>query len=113
MRCVTANASNLGPAPLMPPPSRHPTPPRRRHDQHPHRDGDDPFSPEFQADPYPVYRWMREEAPVFYSEKWNWWALSRFEDVRAAATDPDTFLSYEGIDIDDTAKDQSGPRVPA
>ena len=52
---------------------------------------------------------MRDEAPVFYSEKWNWWALSRFEDVRAAATDPQTFLSFEGIDIDDTAKDQSGP----
>ncbi len=69
----------------------------------------DPFSREFQADPFPVYRWMRDEAPVFYSEKWNWWALSRFEDVRAAATDPQTFLSYEGIDIDDTAKDQSGP----
>ena len=69
----------------------------------------DPFSQEFQADPFPVYRWMRDEAPVFYSEKWNWWALSRFEDVRAAATDPRTFLSYQGIDIDDTAKDQSGP----
>ncbi|SFK38118.1 cytochrome P450 [Geodermatophilus ruber] len=69
----------------------------------------DPFSPEFQADPFPVYRWMRDEAPVFRSERWNWWALSRFEDVRAAATDPETFLSYEGIDIDDTAKDQSGP----
>jgi cytochrome P450/ferredoxin-NADP reductase len=69
----------------------------------------DPFSQEFQADPFPVYRWMRDEAPVFYSEKWNWWALSRFEDVRAAATDPQTFLSFEGIDIDDTAKDQSGP----
>ena len=69
----------------------------------------DPFSPEFQADPFPVYTWMRDEAPVFYSEKWNWWALSRFADVRAAALDPATFLSYEGIDIDDTAKDQSGP----
>jgi cytochrome P450/ferredoxin-NADP reductase len=69
----------------------------------------DPFSQEFQADPFPVYRWMRDQAPVFYSEKWNWWALSRFDDVRAAATDPQTFLSYEGIDIDDTAKDQSGP----
>ena len=69
----------------------------------------DPFSPEFQADPFPVYRWMRDEAPVYYSERWNWWALSRFEDVRAAALDPATFLSYEGIDIDDTAKDQSGP----
>jgi cytochrome P450/ferredoxin-NADP reductase len=69
----------------------------------------DPFSQEFQADPFLVYRWMRDEAPVFYSEKWNWWALSRFADVRAAATDPQTFLSFEGIDIDDTAKDQSGP----
>ena len=52
----------------------------------------DPFSAAFQADPYPVYRWMRDEAPVFHSEKWGWWALSRFDDVRAAATDPDTFL---------------------
>ncbi|CCH78937.1 Ferredoxin [Nostocoides japonicum T1-X7] len=69
----------------------------------------DPFSDEFKADPFPVYDWMREEAPVYFSEKWGWWALSRFEDVRAAATDPQTFLSYEGIDIDDTAKDQSGP----
>jgi cytochrome P450 len=69
----------------------------------------DPFSAQFQADPYPVYRWMRDEAPVYYSEKWGWWALSRFADVRAAALDPDTFRSYEGIDIDDTAKDQSGP----
>jgi len=69
----------------------------------------DPFSQKFQADPFPVYKWMRDEAPVFYSETWNWWALSRFEDVRAAATDPQTFLSCEGIDIDDTAKDQSGP----
>jgi cytochrome P450 len=69
----------------------------------------DPFSAAFQADPYPVYRWMREKAPVFHSEKWGWWAISRFDDVRAAATDPDTFLSFEGIDIDDTAKEQSGP----
>ena len=69
----------------------------------------DPFSPVFQADPFPVYRWMRDEAPVFYSEKWNWWALSRFEDVRTAALDPATYLSFEGIDIDDTAKDQNPP----
>ena len=69
----------------------------------------DPFSDEFKADPFPVYEWMREEAPVFYSERWNWWALSRFDDVRAAALDPATFQSFEGIDIDDTAKDQAGP----
>jgi len=71
--------------------------------------GYDPFSPEFQENPFPFYRWMRNEAPVYYSENWGFWALSRFEDVRAAALDPQTFLSFEGIDIDDTAKDQSGP----
>ena len=52
---------------------------------------------------------MRDEAPVYYSEKWNWWALSRWEDVRAAALDPETFLSYEGIDLDATATEQAGP----
>ena len=71
--------------------------------------GYDPFSAAFQADPFTVYRWMRDEAPVYYSEKWNWWALSRWEDVRAAALDADTFLSYEGIDLDATATDQGGP----
>jgi cytochrome P450/ferredoxin-NADP reductase len=69
----------------------------------------DPFSAAFQADPFPVYRWMREEALVFFSEKWNWWAFSRFDDVRAAALDSETYLSFEGIDIDDTAKDQNPP----
>ncbi len=69
----------------------------------------DPFSDAFKADPFPVYDWLRRDAPVYHSERWGWWALSRFEDVRAAATDAETFLSYEGIDIDDTAKDQSGP----
>jgi cytochrome P450 len=69
----------------------------------------DPYSPEFQEDPFTVYRWMLDEAPVFHSEKWGWYALSRWEDVRAAALDPETYLSFEGIDIDATATDQSGP----
>src|SRR5690348_17237618 len=69
----------------------------------------DPYTPEFQADPFSVYEWMLEEAPVYYSEKWNWWAISRWDDVRAAALDPDTFLSFEGIDIDATATEQSLP----
>jgi cytochrome P450 len=71
--------------------------------------GYDPFSAEFQADPFSVYKWMRDEAPVYYNPKWDWWALSRWDDVRAAALDPETFLSYEGIDLDATATDQGGP----
>jgi cytochrome P450 len=69
-----------------------------------------PFAPDFYtSDPFEVYRWMRDEAPVYYSEQWGWWALSRFEDVRAAMLDSDTFRSFEGMDIDDTGKDQKAP----
>lgn len=69
----------------------------------------DPFSTAFKADPWPVYRRLRDEHPVYHCEKWDFWALSRFEDVRAAARDHETYLSFEGIDIDDTAKDMSSP----
>jgi cytochrome P450/ferredoxin-NADP reductase len=70
----------------------------------------DPFAPDFYtADPFAVYRWMRDEAPVYYSEKWEWWALTRFEDVRAAALDADTFRSFEGMDIDDSRLEQVPP----
>jgi cytochrome P450 len=69
----------------------------------------DPYSAAFKADPWLVYRQLRDHAPVYRSEKWGFWALSRFEDVRGAARDHETFLSFEGIDIDDTAKDMSSP----
>jgi cytochrome P450/ferredoxin-NADP reductase len=69
-----------------------------------------PFAPDFYTtDPFAVYRWMRDEAPVYWSEQWGWWALTRFEDVRAAILDPDTFRSSEGMDIDDSALEQAPP----
>jgi cytochrome P450/ferredoxin-NADP reductase len=69
-----------------------------------------PLAPDFYtSDPFGVYRWLRDEAPAYYSEKWGWWALSRFDDVRAAILDPDTFRSFEGMDIDDSALEQAPP----
>src|SRR3954449_80276 len=69
-----------------------------------------PFAPDFYtSDPFAVYRWMRDEAPVHYSERWGWYALTRFEDVRAAALDADTFRSFEGMDIDDSRLEQVPP----
>src|SRR3954462_12624286 len=69
-----------------------------------------PFAPDFYAsDPFGVYRWMRDEAPVYYSERWGWWVLTRFDDVRAAALDADTFRSFEGMDIDDSRLEQVPP----
>src|SRR6266487_1255567 len=69
----------------------------------------DPFAENFYDDAPRVYRWMRDEAPVYYSQKRGFWALSRYQDVRAAVKDAQTFLNFEGIDTDDTAKAQSGP----
>ncbi|MBC6467982.1 cytochrome P450 [Actinomadura alba] len=41
----------------------------------------DPWSPEFVADPYPVFAALREENPVFYHEPTRQWVISRYEDV--------------------------------
>jgi cytochrome P450/ferredoxin-NADP reductase len=69
-----------------------------------------PLAPDFYtSDPFGIYRRMRDEAPVYYSEKWGWWALTRFEDVRSVILDPDTFRSFEGMDIDDSALEQAPP----
>ena len=56
-------------------------------------------------DPYPVYRRLRDEAPVHHDERLDLWALSRFDDVQAAAKDWETFstsIGGRGNDIDDT-----------
>jgi cytochrome P450 len=53
-------------------------------------------------DPYPTYRRMREEAPLFHHRGRDVWAFSRFEDVQRAARDWATYSSREGNDHDDT-----------
>jgi cytochrome P450 len=59
----------------------------------------DPFSEEFFNDPYPTYRRMRDEAPVYYDETHDFYALTRHEDVSAAFKDYETYSSARGIDL--------------
>src|ERR1700737_395547 len=59
-----------------------------------------PYSDSFFDDPYEPYRWMREEAPVYYSERWDFYALTRHEDVVAAHRDWETFSSSYGVTLD-------------
>ncbi len=57
------------------------------------------------ADPYPTFRRLRDEAPVYHDEQRDIWALSRFDDVYAAARDWETFSTSAGgtgNDVDDT-----------
>ena len=59
-----------------------------------------PYSDSFFDDPYETYRWMRDEAPVYYSERWDFYALTRYEDVVAAHRDWETFSSAYGVTLD-------------
>jgi hypothetical protein len=69
----------------------------------------DPFDPRSFADPYPAYRAMRREHPVYRREirdhrVWpHYWMLSRASDVNAAAADWRTFSSARGTLIDTDA----------
>jgi len=48
-------------------------------------------TPEFFANPYPVYRRLQQEAPVYWCAKWNSWLVTRHDDVQAIVRDPQTF----------------------
>ncbi|CAN5551825.1 cytochrome P450 [soil metagenome] len=69
----------------------------------------DPFSADFFNQPYDTYRRMRDEAPVYYSEQYDFYALTRHEDVAAALRDPGTFSSAKGITIDQVQSDEPLP----
>src|ERR1700689_2916495 len=57
----------------------------------------DPFSDVFFDDPYETYGRLRDEAPVYFNEKYGFYALSRHADVVAAHGDPDRFVSSYGL----------------
>ena len=56
----------------------------------------DPFSRDFFDDPYDTYADLREHAPCYYSEQYDFYALSRFDDVVTAHRDYETFTSTHG-----------------
>ncbi len=56
----------------------------------------DPYNPELNADPYPMFRRLREQAPLYYNEQHDFYALSRFADVDDALVDHETFSSARG-----------------
>lgn len=53
----------------------------------------DPYDVEINVDPYSVYRRLREEAPVYYNEKHDFYAVSRHDDVERGLRDKDDFIS--------------------
>ena len=69
----------------------------------------DPFDFEVDADPYPLWRRMRDEAPLYHNERYDFFALSRFDDVREALKDWRTYSSAKGTVLEII---KSGMEVP-
>jgi cytochrome P450 len=60
----------------------------------------DPFTPELRDDPYPLWRRLRNEAPVYYNERHDFWALTRFDDIEQAHKDVGVFSSSHGTTLE-------------
>jgi len=60
----------------------------------------DPFDTEIDKDPHPVWRRLRDEAPLYYNEKHDFFALSRFDDVNKALLNWDTYRSGRGSTLE-------------
>jgi len=71
----------------------------------------DPFSEDFFNGPFETYRRLRDEAPAYYSEKYGFWALSRYDDVTAAIKDHETYSSARGVSLD-MFMDEPNPDMP-
>lgn len=60
----------------------------------------DPLTPELRDDPYPLWKRLRDQAPVYFNDRYDFWALSRFSDIEAAHKDHATFSSNHGTTLE-------------
>ena len=60
----------------------------------------DPFTPELRDDPYPLWKRMRDEAPVWHNDQYDFWVLTRFHDIEHAHKDYETFVSNHGTTVE-------------
>jgi cytochrome P450 len=56
----------------------------------------DPYDYEIDADPYPLWKRMRDEAPLYHNERYDFYAITRFDDVEKALVDWKNFISGKG-----------------
>ena len=60
----------------------------------------DPYDHETIFNPHAVFRRLRDEAPLYYSEQYGFYAVSRFEDVERTLVNRETFVSCKGVTLD-------------
>jgi cytochrome P450 len=69
----------------------------------------DPYDVDINADPYPVFRRLREEAPLYHNDGHDFYAVSRFEDVERGLVDRDTYISGRGAILELIKADMEMP----
>ena len=67
----------------------------------------DPYDWKIHEDPYPTYRALRDEAPAYYNEELDFWALSRHADVLEAFRDPVSYSNRYGVSLEQDQVDDA------
>jgi cytochrome P450 len=60
----------------------------------------DPYDVGINADPYPIYERLREEAPIYHNDEHDFWMLTRHSDVEKALVNWKTFTSTRSDMLD-------------
>ena len=68
-----------------------------------------PYDSETILNPHPLFRRMREEAPLYFSEEFDFYAISRFNDIESTLLNRDVFISRKGVTLDIL---KSGMEIP-
>jgi cytochrome P450 len=60
----------------------------------------DPYDEAIHIDPYPVFQRLRDEDPLYYNDRYDFYAVSRFDDVERGLVDRSTFVSCRGDQLE-------------
>lgn len=71
----------------------------------------DPYDYDFHEDPYPYYRRLRDEAPLYRNEERNFWAVSRHHDVLQGFRDSTALSNAYGVSLDPSSRTSEAYRV--
>jgi cytochrome P450 len=64
----------------------------------------DPYDYDFHEDPYPYYRRLRDEAPLYHNDELGFWALSRHSDVHKGFRNSTTLSNRDGVSLDPVSR---------
>ncbi|GFG66212.1 putative cytochrome P450 123 [Mycobacterium kubicae] len=71
----------------------------------------DPYDYDFHEDPYPYYRRLRNEAPLYRNDELNFWALSRHQDVLQGFRNSTALSNVYGVSLDPVSRNAEAHRV--